>query len=149
MHGGRHDECGAAGKLYLSVVLFVGNIVRQNNDQTFFPMLSKRGRRRFPTTHPPTLAPAPCTPRYGGQYCGVTPRRVETLGAVQFRNDSEFMENIMANTGRYSKLFSEAIDQISPEPSGDMDQASGGYFFLFFCQSSLLESSSSRGIVGT
>lgn len=47
---------------------------------------------------------------------------VELDDVLAFRNDAEFMENIVANTGRYSKLFSEAIDQSSPEPSGDMDQ---------------------------
>lgn len=40
------------------------------------------------------------------------------------------MENIVANTGRYSKLFSEAIDQSSPEPSGDVDQVSRVVLFF-------------------
>ena len=44
------------------------------------------------------------------------------LGA-QFRNDAEFADNISANTGRYVKLFSKAIDESLPEPTTDIDQA--------------------------
>ena len=47
----------------------------------------------------------------------------------------------MANTGRYSKLFSEAVDESKPEPSGDMDQAGGVSgilnFVLWFCCSAV------------
>lgn len=45
------------------------------------------------------------------------------LPFTQFRNDADFTDNIVANTGRYVKLFSEAIDEGLPEPSTDVDQA--------------------------
>lgn len=41
---------------------------------------------------------------------------------LQFRSDSDFADNIIANTGRYEKLFSQAIDESLPEPSADIEQ---------------------------
>ena len=48
----------------------------------------------------------------------------------QFRSDSEFADNIVANTGRYEKLFSQAIDESLPEPSADIDQVRLEALFL-------------------
>lgn len=41
---------------------------------------------------------------------------------LQFRSDSDFADNIVANAGRYEKLFCQAIDESLPEPSADIEQ---------------------------
>lgn len=45
----------------------------------------------------------------------------------QFNSDSEFADNIVANTGRYEKLFCQAIDESLPEPSADIEQVRLGW----------------------
>lgn len=53
-----------------------------------------------------------------GLVCTLTSRS----RCTQFRNDSDFADNIVANTGRYVKLFSEAIDESLPSTSTDINQ---------------------------
>ncbi|CAN0344498.1 unnamed protein product [Pylaiella littoralis] len=47
---------------------------------------------------------------------------VEIDDVLAFNSDSEFADNIVANTGRYEKLLSQAIDESLPEPSADIEQ---------------------------
>ncbi|CAM9138721.1 unnamed protein product [Ectocarpus sp. 12 AP-2014] len=47
---------------------------------------------------------------------------LEIDDVLAFRSDSDFADNIVANAGRYEKLFCQAIDESLPEPSADIDQ---------------------------